>query len=432
MGKSSIVYVIGLSLLVAYGLLNINESSNSSMDTYTEYYGRSMTHNIALAGANIGTRAILNNPTYSTNLLDQDFAGGKFNMYVTHTIDSAFVTSAAWMNVSGQTIRDTVIAVLRHTPFSKFGYFSEKEENGYLKPNDNTPPGGNMWKVTGDSMFGFSHTNKRWNLGGRPYFHDKVTAFNTPNTMLYGGVYDPVFNSGYQWGVTINRPIANLTRLETEAINGSATPNMSFIENNDASFNFFPDGRVHVRVPPATGAVRNDTLPISSISSTGVIAVKNGDIRVQGTYNGAVTLVALKGSGIFKGNVWIDGNIVANTNPNGNEASPDMLGLVAQRMSYLTKDLSRTSASVVNIQAAIYTHDGVFAAEEYNTIPVSGRINLFGALAMAASTSTGKITGGVLTNGFLKSIRHDPRYLASAPPAFPFSNKMELVSWWEN
>jgi hypothetical protein len=281
-------------------------------------------------------------------------------------------------------------------------------------------------------MFGFSHTNKRWNLGGKPYFHDKVTAFNSPNTMLYGGVYAPVFNAGYQWGITINRPVANLTNLENAAVAGNATPNMSFIQNNDASFNFFADGRVHVRVPPGTGAIRNDTLPISSITSTGVIAVKNGDVRVRGTYQGAVTLVALKGAGTFKGNVWIDGNIVANTNPNGNEGSPDMLGLVAQRMCYVSINGSRTSASILNIQAAVYTHEGVFAAQAYDSIGLHGRINLFGALAMCASTATGKITGGVLSNGFLKSIRHDPRYLTSAPPKFPFSDKYELVSWWEN
>jgi hypothetical protein len=58
MGKSSIVYVVGLSMLIAYGLLNISESSNASVDTYSDYYGRTMGHNIALAGANIGTRLV--------------------------------------------------------------------------------------------------------------------------------------------------------------------------------------------------------------------------------------------------------------------------------------------------------------------------------------------------------------------------------------
>ena len=85
----------------------------------------------------------------------------------------------------------------------------------------------------------------------------------------------------------------------------------------------------------------------------------------------------------------------------------------------------------MNIQAAIYTHLGVFAVENYDTVPVSGRINLFGALSMNASTSTGRISGGSLINGMLKSIRHDPRFLTKAPPSFPVSDKYELVSWWE-
>ena len=49
MGKSSIVYVIGLSLIIGIALANINETSMGSMDSYTTYFGRTMAHNIALA-----------------------------------------------------------------------------------------------------------------------------------------------------------------------------------------------------------------------------------------------------------------------------------------------------------------------------------------------------------------------------------------------
>jgi hypothetical protein len=53
MGKASIVYVVGLSMMLAYSLLNINAASTASVDAYTEYYGRTMAHNIAATGANI-------------------------------------------------------------------------------------------------------------------------------------------------------------------------------------------------------------------------------------------------------------------------------------------------------------------------------------------------------------------------------------------
>jgi hypothetical protein len=210
---------------------------------------------------------------------------------------------------------------------------------------------------------------------------------------------------------------------------------MSYIENNDAAMTFFPDGRVYVRIPPGTGAVRNDTLPISAITSTGVIGVKNGDIRVKGTYHGQVTLLARKGttgSGIYKGNVWIDGNIMAANNPAGDPSSPDMLGLVSERIIYITKDNSRNASSVLNIQAAMYSHAGVFTAQDFWTIGIHGRINLLGSLTQINRGPVGTFSGGAIQHGFMKSYRFDPRYLTQAPPFFPASNKYELVSWWEN
>jgi hypothetical protein len=109
------------------------------------------------------------------------------------------------------------------------------------------------------------------------------------------------------------------------------------------------------------------------------------------------------------------------------------MGLVAERMAYVTTTgISRNSGSQTNIQAAIYTHNGVFAVENYTGCGPAGRLNLFGGVTMNASTSTGTISGGVMTNGMLKSFRHDPRFLTQAPPSYPFADKRELISWWEN
>jgi hypothetical protein len=177
---------------------------------------------------------------------------------------------------------------------------------------------------------------------------------------------------------------------------------------------------------PRVGGSINNTLPITSITSTGVIAVVNGGVRVKGTYKGDVTIVAMTGSNQKNGNVWIDGDIVANTNPALDQTSSDRLGLVSQRMTHITKDLSRTSSSVLNIQAAIYTENGTFAAQEYSSIPPAGVINLYGALAMSASTST-RWAGG----GFRKSFKHDPRFDHEGPAFFPVINSYHSTTWWE-
>lgn len=429
MGKSTVVYILGLLTLTSYALRNVNERSLGARSSSDAYYSRTLAHNRAVAGANLGVRAILSDSSISSTI-SRSFAGGGFNVSFATSSNGDTVrvvsVASAWDPVSESILSDTVIATARRSSFAQYGYFSENEVNGYLSPTSNTPSGGSMWKVTGDSIFGMAHTNGAWNLGGTPYFDNLVTAYALPNTMLYGGVYAPVFHDGYRWGVTKSRPPSNLTRLEQAATTGSA-----LFQDNDVALTFLSNGNVTIKFPASTGAFRNETVPLSSVTSTGVIGVKNGDFRIKGTYQGQITIVALKGAGAYKGNIWIDGDIVANTNPLGNPSSPDMLGLVAQRMAYITKDLARTPASVLNIQAAIYTQDGVFAAEDYSTIPLSGRIKLFGALAMGASTATGKIGGGTLTNGFLKTIATDPRYLTSAPPLFPRSGNFELFAWWE-
>lgn len=437
MGKATLVYVIGLSIIVGYGLMNINRGSTSSMDTFNEYYGRTMAHNIATAAANIGTRNALANPS-SLTPRSGSFAGGTYKiMFDTVGVKRDIrVTATSEIDLydkifTSEKIRDTVVAYLKKISFSKYGYFSNAEVNGFMSPSSNSTTGGNMWKITGDSLFGFAHTNGRWNLAGRPYFHDKITGFNIPPTtsppIPSGWGYNPHFNAGSQWGVTVSRPAGNLTRLESEASSTGALYN-----NNDMALTFLANGTVARKFPASTGTIHNDTIPLGTLAPKGVIAVKNGDVRVKGVYSGQITVVSLTGATSTKGNVWIDGDIVANVNPSGNTGSPDMMGLVAQRMAYITTTgITRNASSVLNIQAAIYTHNGVLGVENYSSCGISGRLNLFGALTMAASTVTGTMSGGSLTNGFLKSIRHDPRYLSDAPPGFPFSDKYELVSWWE-
>jgi hypothetical protein len=49
MGRSSIIYVIGLTLIVGLVLNNITRNSVNSMDTYSTYYGSTQVHNIAVS-----------------------------------------------------------------------------------------------------------------------------------------------------------------------------------------------------------------------------------------------------------------------------------------------------------------------------------------------------------------------------------------------
>jgi hypothetical protein len=178
-------------------------------------------------------------------------------------------------------------------------------------------------------------------------------------------------------------------------------------------------------------------MAIKSLAPNGVMVVKNADLHLKGTYSGSLTVASFSGTGAQanKGNIWIDGDIVANTNPVGNPSSPDMLGIVAGRMAYISQDNSRNASSQINIQAAVYCQNGELTAENFWTIPVSGRVNLFGGVTQISAGSLGLFNPGPplqLTHGFSYNIRNDPRFDVTQPPSFPYSDSYELVSWWEN
>jgi hypothetical protein len=171
------------------------------------------------------------------------------------------------------------------------------------------------------------------------------------------------------------------------------------------------------------------------LSSNGVVGVQGGDMHIKGTYKGMNTVVAFTGTDSLarKGNIWIDGNIVAATNPRTDPGSTDMLGIVAERSGYISVDSARTSSSLLEIQAAIYCHNGEFTAERFWDLDLSGRVSLYGSLCQKTAGSMGVFTpeGGII-RGFNYSIRYDQRLLDRWPPLFPVSTKYRLLSWWEN
>jgi hypothetical protein len=360
MGKAAVVYVIGLSLIIGIGLANINESSVGSMDTYSTYFGRTMAHNIALAAANIATHQILFNSTFSSTI-SGDFGGGKYNVAFHDTGSGStytkFMTVESFYNAGGDVLKDTVAAVFQRVTFARYAWFTDAERNGYWGSTGKKGPytGYSDWKITGDSVFGYAHTNEKFNLAGRPYFHKKITATNAPRLMKFGGEKDPIYNEGYEWGVSIPRDTANMGALKAVANAGS--PFAPLMANNDVGLEFFADGTARLEIPYKSGAIIDTVVPMSALSSTNVIGVHAGDLHIKGTYKGEYTVSAFRGStgaSKFKGNVWLDGNVVASNSPHGNPLSKDMLGIVAERMSYITKDLTRTSSSVLRIEAVAW------------------------------------------------------------------------------
>ena len=370
-----------------------------------------------------------------------DFFGGHDSvMYLTNTPQPLWVTlrsvaRTTMTDENGFVYRDTVDGVFKHVQFAKYSWFTESETNGYLAPDGSTGPyfGVDDWKITGDSVYGPAHTNGRFNLDGSPYFDQKVTSGLAPNL---GPSATPVFKGGIEYPVVQRRP--NTSTLQTNLI-AAATAGGGFIDEsstaNDVRLTFMND-QVHLQIPPS-GTAKDTTMALNALTSNGLIVVKSADLHIRGTYQGAVTVAAFGGTGAAanKGNIWIDGDVIARTSPVGNPASNDMLGIVAERMAYITEDLTRSPSSALNIHAVFYCQNGELTAEQFWNIPASGRVNLFGGVTQLTAGSLGLSTAGppvTLLSGFSYSIRNDPRFLTKQPPFFPASDSYEMVSWWEN
>jgi len=439
LGRSSIVYVIGLTFIVGLSLRVVSGNSARSMDVYLDYYGLTQVHDIAVSGANVGTNYLLSYSPLPSNFGVTFFGGHDSVFYLQDVPQLHWVTlrSVAWtasLDANGLPYRDTVDAAFRHVQFAKFSWFTENEVDGYMAPDGTNGPyyGADDWKITGDSVWGPAHTNGAFNLDGTPYFDAHVSSAHAPNL---GPSAHPVFNvgGGIEYPVYEARPTtpelqANMTAAATlggKYFDQSGTP-------NDVSLTFMND-RVRVQIPPG-GGISDTTMYLSALAANGLIVVKSADVHIRGTYQGDYTVAAFTGTGANKGNVWIDGDVVAATSPSNNAASTDMLGIVAERMAYITQDLSRTSGSLVNIQACVYCQRGELAAQNFWNIPISGRVNLFGGVTQNTAGSLGISAAGppiTLLGGFSYSIRNDPRFVTKQPPFFPASDSYELVTWWE-
>jgi hypothetical protein len=433
MGKSTLLYVLGLSFIISLALISMSSTGTDSMDNYSSYYYRTTAHNIATAGANVATQLCLFNQKPTSNVLAGKYFGGTYRVTIDSTRDSTVIVSAGRISNAMDVTVDTVKAILKYTRFSKYGYFSQTELNQFLDSTGVTPStggytyGGSVQFISGDSLFGPVHTNSRFAMTDRPYFNDKVTAANAPTL---SGSRNPIYHGGYEWGVTVGRPNYNMDSIKVYMNNGLSGAIRSQMASNDIALAFNSNGTVRLRIPPSGTAIRDTTMPLSAFGSSGVIGSDSSNVHISGTYHGQITVAAFKGKAgarVNKGNVWIDNDVVAATSPVNNMASPDMLGIVAERDTYIHPGLGDLS-----IQATIYCHTGEFTLYKFREGGPQGRLYLYGGVTQYSRGGMGTFSGSTITNGYKKSYRFDPRFTIASPPHFPSSDKLELVTWWEN
>jgi hypothetical protein len=422
-GKAILFLVIGFSIIFLIMEKNIGTASNRSVDTMASYYNNMNVHNIAVSGANVAANQIFLDPTWVAGYSNIPFAGGTYG--VTVDILNAFknirrITSIGYY--AGYI--DTVQVTLQPSSFSKYAYYSVNE-------------GSNIFWVTGDTVWGPLHTQDLLRINGDPVFNGKVT---TKDGMVVTGYSDPQFNAGYQAGVDVPIPGTGISDLQTLADNGGKD-----FTGQDTVYLKFAGDNIQYKYSYSSSYT---TVAASTLAPNGVIFGTGAVLRVQGTVKGQytigssqITTTSTTGKGKKKkttttttgGDIYLDGDVVYNTDPVANPKSTDLLGIVAQN-NVLISDNSVNNNNI-KIQASIYAQTGGFGSENYDTRPAAGTIYLYGGITQNTRLPVGTFNNSgsknVIVSGFQKSYMYDNRLMVGSPPGFPNTGQFEIVSWYE-
>lgn len=415
-GRAILFLVIGFSVLFLIAEKNIGVASNRAIDNMAYYYENMNVHDIAVSGANVAANQLFLDPTWTAGFNNVPFAGGLYT--VTVNILNASTNTRQICSVGYYMgFTDTVLVTLKPSGFSKFAYYSVSE---------GTNP--TYW-ITGDTVWGPLHSQDKLTISGDPVFEGKVT---TLTHFVTKGYSNPEFDGGYQSGINMPMPPNGTGNLKSLADNGGA----DFTGHDTVYVKFAGDS---IKYKFSYGSSYTSVLA-STFAPNGAIFATGATLRLQGTVAGQYSIGASQittGSGPNAtktgGNIYLDDNIVYNTDPRSNPGSTDLLGIVAQNNVFVSDNLANSTN--INIDASIYAETGGFGAENYNTRPLSGTINLYGGVQQYERIPVGDyVTNGsnlYLVSGFLKNYRYDNRLLTIAPPGYPFTGMFEIVSWYE-
>jgi len=391
--------------------VSFNRVANSTIDNYAKYYFAAKTRYMANAGVNIINNRLWKNASVTDKTIQFSFDGG--------TIVDSLVTIDSYRNIKklvstgtmtlsdGTTYSSTVKIILQPSLFSKFAYFSDNE-------------GGTIYWTTKDTIWGPMHTNDNLNINGNPVFMNDVSYGSTINK-ANGSNDHPQFFGSLDSHVNIVIPDTGVQHVSGQATAGSTISGHSLVY-----FEFRGDS---VRYRYSTSGSYTYKL-LSTFAPTGVVYFHNAEVHVSGTVKGRYSIVADGTSG-NQGSFYLENDLVYNTNPQTNSASTDMLGIVALDNVWITDNTNNNSGGI-KIQASIYCQTGSFGAQNYNTRPSAGFIDLYGGITQKTRGAVGVIGGnGSISNGFSKRYRYDTRLLTSYPPAFPGCGSYEIVSWFE-
>jgi hypothetical protein len=410
-GKVAIIYVVGFAVLLGYVSTSLNTIANRSQGNVSTYAASAESHNLAITGANAGLARLYQDTSWrgtQTQTLSNAFHGSFTYTAMNGPGGLPMLRSISRVSGPDQILQDTVEVLFGGTgvqSFSLFAWMSNFE--------------GNVFWITGDTVWGRVHSNGMVHMSGTPTFMEKVTTSKGIDPKPGTGGNDATFKKGFETGVAeIQFPI-DLSAVANAAKSGgrSYTGNVQVKLFGGTSAS--GDGYALVY----SGATKIDSIFIGSGSFNGVIGA-TGNVDVSGTLDGKLSVYSANEIGVVNDILYEDRT----------SGSDDILGLVAEK-SVVVAD-NTANASDCHIDASIFVRSGSFGAEDYNKGGTRGRLYINGSIVQDTRGAVGTFSGSKIKTGYLKSYTYDQRLSDPTfrPPFYPgfFTQTYSISSWWES
>lgn len=441
-GKISLLLVLGFSAIFGLFGRNMLSTSNVTVDNFSFYFNRTQANQIARSGVYLALGKLNStDPNWTTGYSNKSFTVGG----ATSTAGRLDVTVALPGGANGPRIitsigsfpavngiSDTVVTTLRQRTFSEYGNYYNKFA---------ISSGSSVWAATGDIFDGRFHANDKIRCYGDPEFLGEVTS--TQGIQVYDANSHPIFH------VTPKIAPAEAPSIDTAGMRAAAfSTGKVFYDTTgakrftDVYLKFYVDGTVDYKSKVGSGswsAVQN--IPITDLSSNGLIYVQGGRVSVEGVLNGQVTIAATKGgcTDANAGKVTIPNSITYSTDPlldyhkfNPPYDCSDLLGLVAEKEVLVPFNNSRGD---LNIHASIFSQDGGMKIENYGSYTGVHNMNIVGGIIgnyvepTADYVWNNTLKKYVPIRGYSYVHKYDRRFDNWAPPYFP-KRKLFVPELW--
>ena len=413
-GKVSLLLVLAFSALFGIMGTQMLRTSNEATDAYVDYYKKTKAHDLAVSGANMAANEIFINKLWMAGYNNLNIDYGSINVSVdTFNYNNKIITATS--DFDGY--KDTVIVWLEPKNFAQFGNFYNSMA---------------AWAATGDTFSGPFHTNDYLRCYGDPVFLGYTTTKN--GVKLYNNLSHPEFHGGLDEGLYI--PMEFDTSLIKAAANSGGKifyDTTGSDKITDVKLTLQANGTVDYSINiNNTGWSPTINTPLTTLAPNGVIYVNKGNVYIQGTLNGRLSVVAAKNGTDGAGQVHITDDLRYNKNPLIDHTSTDMLGLIAE--GYVQVDFN-TATGDLDLHASIYSQKDGLVIERYKDYPSAHNMNIIGGVigerVLATATYVWDGTKYVPTHGYSYVHKFDERFNKVVPPFFPLTDKYRVIAWLE-